>query len=124
MIDETLLIPVNLLKAIGDRRSFVATDSASRLTVEFFKRTDTNSLAAKVTFGPDTEGPPGLAHAASVGAAMSEAMIFAGWAQGQALLSMRFSATYKQMVPVGTTAFIETTVVILYDNAANICATF
>lgn len=110
MIDESLLISVNMLKALGDRRSYVASDTASRLTLEFFKRTDTGGLVTRVHFGADTEGPPGLAHSGSVSAAITEAMVFTAWSQGHGVLTMRLTTTFKQMVPVGATAIVETTI--------------
>ena len=110
MIDESLLISVNMLKALGDRRSFVAGDAASRLTVEFFKRTDTGGLVMRVHFGSETEGPPGLAHGGSVSAALIEAMIFSAWSQGHGALAIRTTTSFKQMVPVGATAMVETTI--------------
>lgn len=109
MIDESLLIPVNMLKALGDKRSYVAGDAASRLSVEFFKRTDTGGLVMRVQFGAETEGPPGLAHSGSVAAAFSEAMIFTAWTLGHGVLAMRLNTSYKQMLPIGTKATIETT---------------
>jgi len=110
MIDESLLISVNMLKALGDRRSYVASDAPSRLAVEFFKRTDTGGLITRVHFGAETEGPPGLAHGGSVAAAISEAMVFTAWSQGHGVLTMRLTTSFKQMVPVGATALIETTI--------------
>ncbi len=110
MIDESLLISVNMVKALGDRRSFVAVESASALALEFFKRTDTGGLVVQVQFGAGAEGPPGLAHSGSIAAAMSEAMIFSAWAIGHATLAMRLNTTFKQMIPLGTSAMIETTI--------------
>ena len=109
MIDESLFISVNMVKALGDRRSYVAGDAASRLAVEFFKRTDTGGLVTRVHFGTETEGPPGLAHGGSVSAAVTEAMVFTAWSQGHGVLAMRLTTTFKQMVPIGATAIIETT---------------
>jgi hypothetical protein len=109
MIDESLLISVNMVKAVGDRASYVAGDDPARLQLEFFKRTDTGALVTRARFGPASEGAPGLAHGASVSAALSEAMIFTAWSLGHAVLPMRLSTTFKQMVPLGATATIETT---------------
>lgn len=111
MIDESLLIPVNLLKVMGDRRSFVSGEPESdRLRVSYFKRIDNNTLAAKVWFGPGAEGLPGLAHGGSVAAALDEAMNFAAWAAGYAVLGVRTVTNFKQMLPLNTTATVETTV--------------
>jgi acyl-coenzyme A thioesterase PaaI-like protein len=110
MLDESLLIAVNMVKAIGDRPSYVTSDGEHRLTMEFFKRTDNGSLVAKVHFGTGTEGAPGLAHGGSVAAALSEAMVFAAWTHGHGVLSMRLTTAFKQMITVSTTAYIETTV--------------
>jgi hypothetical protein len=108
MIDESLLISVNMMKAVGDRRSYIASDSASRLVMEFFKHIDTGGLVAKVHFGADAEGPPGLAHNAAVSGALSEAMIFTAWSQGHAVLAMRMNTAFKQMMPSNASAWIET----------------
>jgi hypothetical protein len=107
-MDESLLISVNLRKALGDRHSYVANETASRLSLEFFKHSQLGSLVAKVHFGAESEGPPGLAHGAAVSGALLEAMIFGAWSQGHAVLSMRMSTTFKQMMPINATAFIET----------------
>ncbi|MCS6809434.1 MAG: hypothetical protein RML40_08530 [Bacteroidota bacterium] len=112
MIDESLVITVNMVKALGDRRSFVAGDAPSRLSTEFFKRVDTGGLVMRVHFGADTEGPPGLAHSGSIAAAFSEAMIFSAWAQGHGVLAIRLNTTYKQMLPLGSTVLIETQITI------------
>ena len=50
-----------------------------------------------------------MAHGASVAAALSEAMIFTAWSLGHAVLPMRLNTAFKQMVPLGATATIETT---------------
>jgi hypothetical protein len=106
-MDESLLISVNLMKAIGDRRSYVASDTA-RISMEFFKHSHAGNLIAKVHFGAEAEGPPGLAHGAAVSGAILEAMIFAGYSQGHAVLLMRLNTTFKQMMPLNASAFIET----------------
>jgi acyl-coenzyme A thioesterase PaaI-like protein len=110
MVDESLLIAVNMVKAIGNRPSYVTSDGGHRLAMEFFKRADTGTFVAKVHFGTGTEGAPGLAHGGSVAAAFSEAMVFAAWTHGHGVLSMRLTTAFKQMIAINTTAYIETKV--------------
>lgn len=109
-MDESLLIPVNLVRALGDRRSYVTNEQAQRLSLEFFKHSQLQTLVAKAHFGAESEGPPGLAHGAAVSGVLLESMIFAAWAQGHAVLTMRLNTTFKQMMPIGASAYIETSI--------------
>ncbi|TAE21668.1 MAG: hypothetical protein EAZ92_16645 [Candidatus Kapaibacterium sp.] len=107
-MDESLLIPINLQKALGDRRSFISDGAAERVRLEYFKHTQLGQLVARAHFGAETEGPPGLVHSAAISGSLLEAMIFAAWSQGCGVLSMRFSTAFKQMLPLHTSALIDT----------------
>lgn len=121
MVDETQIVPVNLLKVLGERRSFVSGEpEGDRLRVEYFKRLDNKTLGAKVWFGPGAEGLPGLAHGGSVSAVLDEAMNFAAWVTGYAVLGVRMITHFKQMMPLNTTAWVETTVSVIDDTKISV----
>ncbi len=107
-MDESLLIAINLQKALGDRRTFISDGAAERVRLECFKHSQLGHLVAKAHFGAETEGPPGLVHSAAISGALLETMILSAWSQGHGVLSMRFSTAFKQMLPLHSTAFIDT----------------
>jgi acyl-coenzyme A thioesterase PaaI-like protein len=113
-MDESKFIFVDLVKAFGNRRSYVSDEpNGERIQTRFYKRTDTQTLGAKVVFGIGTEGAPGLVHGGSIAAAMEETMRFAAWASGHAVLTVRLVTNFKQMLPLNSTAFVETRVEVI-----------
>lgn len=113
-MDESKFIYVDLMKAFGNRRSFVSDDpGGERIHIRFYKRTDAGTLGAKVIFGIGTEGAPGLVHGGSIAAAMEETMRFAAWASGHAVLTVRLATNFKQMMPLDSKAFIDTRVEVI-----------
>jgi acyl-coenzyme A thioesterase PaaI-like protein len=94
------------------KRSFV-TDSpdGDRLRVSYFRRGDEPVLRARVWFGPGTEGPPGYAHGGSVAAALDESIGGAAWMMGHRVVVARLVVDFRKPVPLGTDAFLESSVV-------------
>jgi acyl-coenzyme A thioesterase PaaI-like protein len=93
-------------------KSFVSGDPAGdRLRVAYFRIGDEAVLRAKVWFGPGTEGPPGYAHGGAVAAALDEAVGAAAWMQGHRVLVARLAVDFRNLVPLGIDATIESSIV-------------
>ncbi|MFZ2491562.1 MAG: PaaI family thioesterase [Thermoanaerobaculia bacterium] len=104
------LVPLDPFTATGLRRSFVSGDpEGERLRVHYFRTSD-GRLVADVWFGPGTEGPPGHAHGGSIAAVLDEAMGIAAWMAGHKAVAAQLVTNFKQMIPLGTTARVETTI--------------
>lgn len=104
------LAPFDPFTAAGLRRSFVSGDQeGERLRVHYFRKSD-GGLVAEVWFGPGTEGPPGHAHGGSIAAVLDEAMGIAAWLAGHKAVAAQLITNFKQMIPLGTTARVETVI--------------
>ena len=91
--------------------SFVSGEpNGQRLRVRYFRRVDDSALVGKAWFGPGTEGPPRHAHGGSIAALLDEAMGFAAWSAGHAVLAARVSIDFRDMLPIGTEALFEASV--------------
>ena len=94
------------------KRSFVSdSPDGDRLRVMYFRRGDEPVLRARVWFGPGTEGPPGYAHGGAVAAALDESVGAAAWMLGHRVVVARLSVDFRNLVPLGTDASIESSVV-------------
>jgi acyl-coenzyme A thioesterase PaaI-like protein len=114
MLHEEDIIIVDLVKALGDRVSYVSSEpNGNRIRIQFFKRIATHTLGAKIWFGPGTEGGPGLVHGGSIAAAMEEVMRYAAWVSGNAVLSVRLATNFKQMMPLSSQTYADTNVEVL-----------
>lgn len=103
-------MPFDPLRAAGLRRSFVSGDHDSeRLRVQYFRRKD-GRLVVEVWFGPGAEGPPGHAHGGSIAAVLDEAMGIAVWLAGHKAVAAQLITNFKRMIPLNTTARVETTI--------------
>jgi acyl-coenzyme A thioesterase PaaI-like protein len=114
MLKDEEIIIVDLVKAMGGRVSFVTNEpTGNRIRMSFYKRIATNTLGAKIWFGPDTEGGPGIVHGGSIAAAMEEVMRLAAWVSGNAVLSVRLATNFKQMMPLNSNTYADTQLEVL-----------
>jgi acyl-coenzyme A thioesterase PaaI-like protein len=101
--------PVVPYPGAGTRRSFIhggADDD--RLRVSYFRRERDGALVARVHFGPGSEGPPGVAHGGAVAAALDDVMGAGVWLAGHPAVAARIVVDFREMVPLGLDAVIET----------------
>lgn len=111
--------PVGRTIAAFAARSFVANDPhGDRLRIRYEVRPDAvphasaaepAALRAEVWFGPRSEGPPGHAHGGSVAAVLDEAMGLAVWLAHRAAVAAHIEVDFRQPVPLGLTARVDTT---------------
>ncbi len=93
-------------------RSFVQDDPAGdRLRLTYFQRDADGALLATTWFGPGAEGPPGFAHGGAIASVLDEALGAAAWLAGYPVVMARLTIDMRELVPLGTEAVIETTVV-------------
>lgn len=93
------------------RRTFTADErEKDRLKIRYFRREPDRALAAKVWFGPRSEGAPGFVHGGGLLTALDEAMGAAAWVLGYPVMTIRLQTTFRRPVPVGMTLTILTTV--------------
>jgi acyl-coenzyme A thioesterase PaaI-like protein len=110
--------PVGRTIAAFAARSFVTNDpDGDRLRVRYEARPaaipqasaeSPAALRAEVWFGPRSEGPPGHAHGGSVAAVLDEAMGLAVWMAHRAAVAAHIAVDFRNPVPLGTTARVET----------------
>ncbi|MGH9314519.1 MAG: PaaI family thioesterase [Vicinamibacterales bacterium] len=109
--DQTDWTPVVPYPGAGTRRSFVRGDpDDTRLRLSYFRREGDGALVARVGFGPGSEGPPGFAHGGAVAAALDDVMGAGVWLAGYAAVAARIIVDFREMVPLGLEAVIETRV--------------
>ncbi len=111
--------PVGRTIAAFAARSFVTNDpDGDRLRVRYEARAgavphataeEPAALRAEVWFGPKAEGPPGHAHGGSVAAVLDEAMGLAVWLAHRAAVAAHIEVDFRNPVPLGLTARVETT---------------
>jgi len=107
--DWTLIEP---FPRVYTKRSYVSDDpDGDRLRVAYFRKGEEPVLRAKVWFGPGTEGPPGLSHGGAVASALDESIGGVAWMLGHRVLVARLTVDFRNPVPLGTDATIESTVV-------------
>ncbi len=95
----------------SEHRSFVSGDpEGPRLRVRYFRRQADGALLAKVWFGPEAQGPPGHAHGGSMAAVLDEAMGFAAWLAGHAVLAARLVIDFRNKLPLGQVVIAETAI--------------
>lgn len=98
--------------SFGIGRSFIIGDrSSDRIRAKYFKKDSDNSFAARIWFGPSTEGPPGHVHGGSMAAVLDEAMGISAWLSGHTVVSAKITVEYRKLLPLCTLATIEANVV-------------
>lgn len=80
--------------------SFVSSDP--RLGIRFFAETNPGVLWARVWFGPDVQGPPGVAHGGSMAAVLDELMGLLAWKQGFQVVAVGLNVRFRKMLPLGS----------------------
>jgi len=91
--------------------SFVSGEpDGQRLRVRYYRRSADGALVGKAWFGPGALGPPGHAHGGGMAAVLDEAMGLAAWLAGYRVIAARLAVDFKNMLPLGTVAWIEVTV--------------
>lgn len=105
--EEWTELPDRVFKWHG--KTFVSGDpDGDRLRVKYFLRERDMRLMGKIWFGPNSMGPPGHAHGGSMAAVLDEAMGFASWIGGHAVLAAKITIEFRNMLPIGTDATAET----------------
>lgn len=99
-------------------RSFVTNDpDGDRLRVRYELRrgavphasaAEPAALRAEAWFGLGAEGPPGHAHGGSMAAVLDEAMGLAVWLAHRAAVAAHIEVDFRNPLPLGTTARLET----------------
>ncbi len=93
-------------------RSFLDQGGATdRVRVAYFRRGNEPTLLGRAWFGPGAEGPPGHAHGGSVAAVLDEALGASAWLAGHQVVVARLVVDFREMVPLGTDATVEASVV-------------
>ena len=101
--------PVEPYPGAGTRRTFVSGDrDDDRMRLSYFRRGRDGALVARVWFGPGSEGPPGIAHGGAVAAALDDVMGAGVWLAGYPAVAARIVVDFREMVPLGLEAVIET----------------
>ena len=80
------------------------------LLLKYFQRPD-GSFVAVASFGPASEGAPGLAHGGSILSALDEALGAAAWNAGHKVLTARLTTEFRRGVPIGAELLVETRLV-------------
>jgi acyl-coenzyme A thioesterase PaaI-like protein len=106
--DQTDWTPVTPYPGAGTRRTFVCDRDDDRLRLSYFRRERDGTLVARVWFGPGSEGPPGFAHGGGVAAALDDVMGAGVWLAGYPAVAARIVVDFREMVPLGLEAIIET----------------
>ncbi len=107
--DQSDWTPVVPYPGAGTRRNFVCGDrDDDRLRLSYFRRERDGALVARVWFGPGSEGPPGIAHGGAVAAALDDVMGAGVWLAGHPAFAARIVVDFREMVPLGLEAVIET----------------
>jgi acyl-coenzyme A thioesterase PaaI-like protein len=107
--DQTDWTPVEPYPGAGTRHNFVCGGGDDdRLRLAYFRRGRDGALVARVYFGPGSEGPPGTAHGGAVAAALDDVMGAGVWLAGYPAVAARIVVDFREMVPLGLEAVIET----------------
>jgi len=94
---------------VGAHRTFLCGEPhGHRLRVRYFLRSSDGAFLGRIWFGPGAEGPPGYAHGGSIAAVLDETMGFAAWAAGHTVVVARLIVDFRNMLPLGTVATLET----------------
>lgn len=92
----------------GNGHAFITGDrNSDRIRVRYFQKENDNSFAARVWFGPSTEGPSGFVHGGSMAAVLDEAMGISAWIRGYTVVAARITVAYRKMLPLCTVTTIE-----------------
>lgn len=88
----------------GSARSFISGDPHSlALRVRYFEKKAAKVFAGRVWFGPDSAGPPGLAHGGSQAALLDEGMGAVVWLSGVQVLAAKLEINFRAPLPLGST---------------------
>lgn len=102
---------IDMADYIGKNRSFVsAPEYDNGIDVDYYL-SDDNELAAMVHFGERAMGPPDHVHGGAMAAVMDEAMGISCWFQKLPVVTRTMTMNYIRMLPTGTTAILNTTVI-------------
>lgn len=105
-------VPCDPFPSLKPLRSFLDSgDAPDRVRVAYFRRGGEPTLLGRVWFGPGAEGPPGHAHGGSVAAVLDEALGASAWLAGHQVVVARLVVDFRAMVPLGTDATVEASVV-------------
>lgn len=109
--------PLDMPRKFGEGRSFVSGSlDDDRITIYYFWDTELEGLSATIRFGLGAEGPINHAHGGAVAAALDEAMGFASWVSGHAVVAATISVTFLKKVPLHAIHYIDARVEAVEDN--------
>jgi acyl-coenzyme A thioesterase PaaI-like protein len=93
--------PLDVGARHGPSAFLAGSGNGSRLRVRYFRCLPEGTLAGKVWFGPNAEGPPRHAHGGSISAVLDEAMEIAVWLSGHTVLAATLSVHFREVLPLG-----------------------
>ena len=89
------------IHGIGKRTSFVHTNrDGRRLSLAYYWHDRSRRMYGEITFGPDTEGPPGCGHGGSIAAVLDDAMGTAVWCAGHRVVAVNLNVDFRRFVPL------------------------
>ncbi len=91
-------------KKKGSLHYFPGEPEQERFKVKYFKREHDGAAAAKVWFGPGTEGGPGVAHGGAILTVLDHVLGMAAWIAGHVSVTGRLITEFRKRVPIGTVA--------------------
>jgi len=91
------------------REGYVGGDRRLRVGYEYDP--EGRKVIGRAWFGPRASGAPGLAHGGSMLAILDEVMGLAAWMSGHYVMSVRLTAEFLRVLPLGTEARVEARVV-------------
>ena len=100
--------PVEPFPFANARRTFAGpTSSKGLLMLDYYRRPD-GGMAAVASFGPLSEGAPGLVHGGMILTVLDEALGAAAWLAGHPVLTVRLETEFRAGVPVRAQLHVET----------------
>lgn len=108
---------LDMPRKFGEGRSFVSGSlDDDRIRIYYFWDTENAGLSATIRFGLGAEGPIHHAHGGAVAASLDEAMGFASWVSGHAVVAATISVTFLKKVPLHAVHYIDARVEAVEDN--------
>lgn len=96
---------------VGTSLRFVSGEGDSnRYRVRYYKDSQ-QRLAARVWFGPETEGPPGHAHGGSMAAVLDEVLGLAAWTAGYPIVVGNLNVSFRNLLPLHQVVTVDSEVV-------------
>jgi len=96
--------------------SFVSTDSAGRIKIQYYFNNASGHFYARVYFGKKAQGPPGHVHGGAVSSVLDEAMGAAAWMNGYTAMTAKLEINFFKALKLGEEFFVEAWVEKPYDN--------